>query len=548
MPNKETVKNYKAILINNLSTIGVLGIGIVLSFVLFIQFHHAAFRQVKTEFMRYSDEKINLINDMVWERILILQSVKSFFNASQYVERDEFAICVEPYIKNNMSIRAIEWLPLVKHDEREMYEAKARSDGLEKYQFTEYDSSGQLVRAKQRQEYYPVFYTEPYKGNENDIGFDKASEEIRKTAMINARNTGEPVATAPICLVQGEQGQTGMVIFIPIYRKGTIDYLAERRVESIAGFVCGVFDISDMINSRSNTIHDKYVDVKILDITNGLDKQQVYPSEKADSENARFNLTSEKIIEVAKRKWLVQCRPSPSFAVSRYYASAWIILVIGILVSIYIYRRVINSAQRTRMIQSLVDERTAELARTVDELNSQVRHREEVELQLISLNADLKLMIRRMKTANKELQHLTHVTSHDLQEPLRKICCLGRLLSENASSKLNADDNENLVFMIEGADQMLKRIESVGNYARLISDPMKLTRVDLNELFNRFINYDYAEDIKIAGAKVEFSGKMLPVTGNGRHLEFVISQLFANAIKYKRPNTEFKNSNKLKHY
>ena len=59
-----------------------------------------------------------------------------------------------------------------------------------------------MVRAAERDEYFPVYFVEPSKGNEIALGFDLASNAIRKDALEKSRDTGEMVATGRITLVQ----------------------------------------------------------------------------------------------------------------------------------------------------------------------------------------------------------------------------------------------------------------------------------------------------------------------------------------------------------
>ena len=59
-----------------------------------------------------------------------------------------------------------------------------------------------------REEYFPVYYVEPRRGNEAAIGYDLASNPTRKQALDQARDSGEMTATGRITLVQ-ETGLQG---------------------------------------------------------------------------------------------------------------------------------------------------------------------------------------------------------------------------------------------------------------------------------------------------------------------------------------------------
>ena len=71
-----------------------------------------------------------------------------------------------------------------------------------------------------REEYFPVYYVEPYQGNEAALGFDLASNPVRLEALNKSRDSGQGVATARITLVQESEDQFGFLVFRPIYRNG----------------------------------------------------------------------------------------------------------------------------------------------------------------------------------------------------------------------------------------------------------------------------------------------------------------------------------------
>ena len=82
-----------------------------------------------------------------------------------------FAVDVWDRFHGESSIQAIEWIPRVPFEGRAFREAEAWQDGFTAFCFTEYDKDGRLVSAGRRAEYFPVFYVEPYEGNEIALGF-----------------------------------------------------------------------------------------------------------------------------------------------------------------------------------------------------------------------------------------------------------------------------------------------------------------------------------------------------------------------------------------
>ena len=51
------------------------------------------------------------------------------------------------------------------------------------FQITEQDAHGKFVSARRRDEYFPIYYAEPHRGNEATLGFDAGSNPARLKAI-----------------------------------------------------------------------------------------------------------------------------------------------------------------------------------------------------------------------------------------------------------------------------------------------------------------------------------------------------------------------------
>lgn len=75
------------------------------------------------------------------------------------------------------------------------------------------DTSGALVPAAERDEYFPVLFVAP-PSLAIAIGFDVAGEPIRAAAIETARRTGRPAGTPPVSLAP--TGDTGVLVLTPL--------------------------------------------------------------------------------------------------------------------------------------------------------------------------------------------------------------------------------------------------------------------------------------------------------------------------------------------
>ncbi|MBT8368570.1 MAG: CHASE domain-containing protein, partial [Deltaproteobacteria bacterium] len=194
-----------------------LGLAVVLTVVVFLNIRAGERNRAQLEFERRTDHLAQGLMTALGSYSDILYSIEGLFRASQRVDRGEFAKFVERSLFRYPGIQALEWIPRVPEGKRALYEANARRDGFPDFQLTELNPQGQLVSALPREEYFPVYYAEPYVGNENALGFDLASNPERLEAINRARNSGGPVASSRITLVQEVGRQFGMLIFLPIY-------------------------------------------------------------------------------------------------------------------------------------------------------------------------------------------------------------------------------------------------------------------------------------------------------------------------------------------
>ena len=98
------------------------------------------------------------------------------------------------------------------------FTAAARADGAK--DFTLKQVPGIAPEDAAFPQHFVILYAEPETRNAAAIGLDIASEPNRRAAALQARDSGEPVITAPISLIQDQRRQPGFLIFLPFYAAG----------------------------------------------------------------------------------------------------------------------------------------------------------------------------------------------------------------------------------------------------------------------------------------------------------------------------------------
>lgn len=139
--------------------------------------------QERIKLEEYAANYIFVTQQKINNQVEALRNTRSLYIASHEVERHEFHKFAFGIISRHTAIQALEWIPRVTRSQRANIEAMARQNGLPGFQIRERNAEGQLVRARQRNEYFPVYFLEPLSGNEAAIGFDLASDPVRRRAL-----------------------------------------------------------------------------------------------------------------------------------------------------------------------------------------------------------------------------------------------------------------------------------------------------------------------------------------------------------------------------
>lgn len=158
-------------------------------------------------------------------------------------------------------------------------------------------------------------------------------------------------------------------------------------------------------------------------------------------------------------------------------------------------------------------------------------------LELIAANAMLKVQneenekrAEELIIANNELQAFNYISSHDLQEPLRKIQTFASLILDSEAELLSAKGKDYFNRMRDSANRMQTLIEDLLAYARTNEAERKIVNTDLNLIVGE-VTEELSELIREKKAVIEIDklcdAEVLPF-----QIRQVINNLLTNAIKF----------------
>ncbi len=195
----------------------------------------------------------------------VLRSISQLYGSLDIVRRKDFQRFVQPALSRYPSIQALEWLPRLLDADRLAFEQAVQAEGFPQFQITEWKADGAVIPADRYPEYFPVTYVEPFANNQLVLGFDLSSDVTRRSALEQARDTGQIVVSGRIELVQEAQHQFGFLVILPIYQQeASCDTVGDRR-QHLRGFVLGVFRIGDIVQASLPGLDLNNIDVYFYD-------------------------------------------------------------------------------------------------------------------------------------------------------------------------------------------------------------------------------------------------------------------------------------------
>jgi light-regulated signal transduction histidine kinase (bacteriophytochrome) len=134
---------------------------------------------------------------------------------------------------------------------------------------------------------------------------------------------------------------------------------------------------------------------------------------------------------------------------------------------------------------------------------------------------------------NKELQTFAYISSHDLQEPLRKIQTFSTQIRDRESQHLSEKGKDKFRRMEDAANRMQTLIDDLLTYSRTNTQERKFEKTDLNKIIEE-VKEDLKEEFqhKHATIKVDEMCDANIIPFQFRQLLF---NLLSNSLKFSKP-------------
>jgi diguanylate cyclase (GGDEF)-like protein/PAS domain S-box-containing protein len=351
----------------------VLGLGLLASVALSWNYQQSQEEHVRKEFDRAAQERLQIIGKMLNDNKILLNTLTAFYRSDDdMVTPNEFNVFTKQLVKDHPYLEAIEWAPRIRKAERDAYVKKEQAY-IPGFKLMEKDADGNLVDAKIREEYFPLYYAQPLKDNERMMGYDIASDADTAPALEAARDTRQVQASNLFREWGKVEGHEGVLFAVPIYREKKAPGADGETYEMMEGFVVTVISMPKLIEAALKPLQPAGINIVIRDISAEGEAQNLYVrstkmekfTEAQVLEDLHENklLKSNGIFEVGGRKWEAVMMAAPGYFTIKTHPGTFAILLGGVFVTALLAFYLISRLREHERISMEVEDRTQEVAR-----------------------------------------------------------------------------------------------------------------------------------------------------------------------------------------
>ncbi|GEM_PF-2073576 len=305
-------------------------------------------QQLSQRFELLASERASRIAERFQDQDQRLDSLRRFFVYSEKVSRREFDGYARPLLTRS---QAYSWAPVIRREQRPLFEAQAYADGITDFRIRDLGERGQLTPAPERDEYFPVFYTQSQSPLPVPLGFDMATEPLRRETLERSREQRRLTVSPPVTLVGIEPGYArGLLMVAPV--------AAPSAGSPVTGFVVAIISLRRLMAEGLPSSEEDNLSVQILDLSTAGTHEVLFQSSEQPASSA---LLASEMLQLADRGYRLDIRPSPLFMTTNHSWTPLLVAVFGGLLSLLVSALLYSlSGQRKRAL-ALVEQRTHEL-------------------------------------------------------------------------------------------------------------------------------------------------------------------------------------------
>ena len=331
----------------------------------------------KVAFDHRGDLAIATLSDRLRLCIQAARAATGLFAASEEVTRSEWRDYVHHAGADTAfpGLVGLEFIERVPAAELVAHVRRVQSEGLQDYQVWPAGGTGDA---------YPILYAESLRDAPAErLGFDIASDPVRRQALERARDSGMPVVSGRLTLTSDRTPTPSLVVLAPVYPEGVVPPTVAGRRAAMVGLVAAAVHAPSLVAGMLGAVPG--LDVEVFDGPTPRADRILYAADAvvvATGAGRQPALTRTERMNAAGRPWTIFLSTMPDFEQGIVARGSVAILLGGIALSL-----AVSLALRAQLLvgeraEVLATRMTAELRKTEANLELDVAVRQRVEAAL----------------------------------------------------------------------------------------------------------------------------------------------------------------------
>ncbi len=348
-------------------TLLLLLLGLALSAAAGLWQRHVIEIEAEAEFLRNVERTSSEVERRFSQPISGLKGLRGAYAASQalrqQLSRAEFRahVASRELATEFPGVRGFGYIEHVFRAELERFLAAERADGAPDFAIR------QLVD-KHHGDLFVIKLIEPAANNTGAQGLDVGSEPLRRAGAEMAANTGVPTISGAIVLVQDQQRSAGVLLYVPVYRRGVPLDNPEQRHAALLGLLYAPIVLNELLDDMPD-VKSGRIDFELYDarpgealgtpIFDGDGHVSSLAPGQADSSGRRFS--HQRALRVVNRDLTLRMNSTPQFDASLDHKTPWLLFGAGALVTVLLAAMLRQQAQGRELAEAKAEAKAAEL-------------------------------------------------------------------------------------------------------------------------------------------------------------------------------------------
>ena len=207
----------------------------------------------RAELVRDADRVAHAVRDTLEAPIEAVQAIPAFYESFDGpIARSKFDAFVRGALARSRAVHAFEWIPVVRAEEREALERRAREEGLEGFEIRDVGPKGP-VPAPRREVYHPILFMEP--PHPTALGLDVRMIPSASDVNARAERSRRLAVSAPFRLVEDPSHVRSVGFVVPV----------ASRTGEVAGFAVEILRVGAVLDAALEHVDATQLEYAVLD-------------------------------------------------------------------------------------------------------------------------------------------------------------------------------------------------------------------------------------------------------------------------------------------